>query len=96
MSRREILRFSAPLHLRGELVKNRPVPETYGRLANEVERHWTGNLNYQVDPRHGEWYEKVSAEGVPPAGQAKGTLWKAAYHNGRALMNVSEMLRRLK
>ncbi len=37
----------------------------------------------------------VSAEGVPRPGQAKGTVWKTAYHNGRALMNVSETLRRL-
>ena len=42
---------------------------------------------------HGEWFEKVSAEGVPPPGQSKGTVWKAAYHNGRALLNVAERMR---
>jgi cellobiose epimerase len=58
-------------------------------------KQWDFIVNYQVDPRHGEWYETVSAEGTPRPGQAKGTVWKAAYHNGRALMNVSEALRRL-
>lgn len=66
------------------------------RYFNAMLKQWDFIRNYQVDHRHGEWYEKVSAEGVPPTGQAKGTIWKAAYHNGRALMNVSEMLRRLK
>ncbi len=58
-------------------------------------KQWDFIRRYQVDPKHGEWYESVSAEGVAPPGQAKATVWKAAYHNGRALMNVSEMLRRM-
>jgi hypothetical protein len=60
-----------------------PAPETCRRLAD------------QVDQRHGGWYESVSAEGNAKPGQAKATIWKAAYHDGRALMNVSERLRRL-
>ena len=58
-------------------------------------KQWDFIDNFQADHRHGEWFERVSAEGQPLPGQAKGTIWKAAYHNGRALMNVAEMLRRL-
>ena len=58
-------------------------------------KQWDFIANCQADRQHGEWYEIVSAEGVPRSGQAKGSVWKAAYHNGRALMNVSESLRGL-
>jgi hypothetical protein len=30
-----------------------------------------------------------------PVNPHKGNIWKAAYHDGRALLNVSERLRRL-
>jgi hypothetical protein len=30
-----------------------------------------------------------------PTDTVKGRIWKAAYHDGRALLNVSERLRRL-
>jgi cellobiose epimerase len=58
-------------------------------------KQWDFIENWQTDRQHGEWYEVVSAEGIARPRQAKGTVWKAAYHNGRALMNVSETLRRL-
>ena len=58
-------------------------------------KQWDFIGNYQTDHRYGEWYNTVSAEGTSTPGEAKGTVWKAAYHNGRALMNVSETLRRL-
>jgi cellobiose epimerase len=72
------------------------------RFGKESPRYWAAFLkqwefiwNHQVDHRHGEWYGTVSAEGAPRPGEAKGSIWKAAYHNGRALMNVSETLRQL-
>ncbi len=58
-------------------------------------KQWDFIVNYQADRSHGEWHNTVSPEGVPAPGQAKGTVWKAAYHNGRALMNVSEALRQM-
>jgi mannobiose 2-epimerase len=72
------------------------------RFGSQTSRYWDAFVkqwdfiwNCQSDHRHGGWYETVSAEGRPKPGQAKGTVWKAAYHDGRALMNVSERLRRL-
>jgi len=58
-------------------------------------QQWDFICKAQVDPRHGGWYESVSAEGTGASGQAKATIWKAAYHDGRALMNVTERLRHL-
>ena len=73
--------------------------ERYGR---ETDRYWRAFLkqwdfiwNHQADHKYGEWYDTVSREGVAKRGQPKGQIWKAAYHNGRALMNVTERLRKM-
>ena len=65
------------------------------RYWNAFLRQWEFIVHYQIDQKHGEWYEQVSHDGKPRPGQDKGTIWKAAYHNGRALMNVAERLREL-
>jgi mannobiose 2-epimerase len=71
------------------------------RFGGQTDRYWKAFLKqwafiwtYQIDHTHGEWHDTVSAEGKPFPGRAKGQIWKAAYHNGRALMNVAEMLRK--
>lgn len=64
------------------------------RYWNAFLKQWDFIAKYQIDRVHGEWYGEVSAEGEPRPGQAKGSVWKAAYHNGRALMNVAESLRK--
>ncbi|HEY0785257.1 MAG TPA: AGE family epimerase/isomerase, partial [Acidobacteriaceae bacterium] len=47
---------------------------------------------YQMDAQfHGD-YELIQPDGKPTS-TVKGRIWKAAYHDGRALMNVSERLR---
>lgn len=58
-------------------------------------KQWDFIWSHHIDHVHGEWIATVSADGTPQPGQAKGTEWKAAYHNGRALLNVMEALRRL-
>lgn len=65
------------------------------RYWNAFVKQWDFIRRHQVDSRHGGWYESVSAEGQPKPGQAKATIWKAAYHDGRALMNVARRLDRL-
>lgn len=65
------------------------------RYFAAFQKQWDFITKYQVDHRHGGWYETVSAEGHAAPGQSKGTVWKAAYHDGRALMNVAEGLRRM-
>ncbi len=44
-----------------------------------------------VDWKVGEWYESISAQGQPQG--AKGSIWKAGYHNGRAMIECIEILK---
>jgi mannobiose 2-epimerase len=46
---------------------------------------------YQLDPVGGEWHETVSLAGA--ARGDKGHAWKAAYHNGRAMIECLELLK---
>ncbi len=62
---------------------------------NAFLKQWDWIIRYQLDAKHGEWFAVVSHDGVAPPNQAKGQVWKAAYHNGRALMHCAEMLKEL-
>jgi mannobiose 2-epimerase len=44
-----------------------------------------------VDWQAGEWFENISAQGQPSG--AKGSVWKAGYHNGRAMIECIEILK---
>ncbi|HPA17158.1 MAG TPA: AGE family epimerase/isomerase [Verrucomicrobiae bacterium] len=56
-------------------------------------QQWAFIWNYQIDHTSGEWFQTVSPQGEPEHDRPKGSYWKAAYHNGRALLNVVETLR---
>lgn len=58
-------------------------------------RQWAFIWNHQIDHEHGEWFQTVSHDGAPERDRPKGSHWKSAYHNGRALLNAAETLRRL-
>ena len=72
--------------------------ERYGR-ENPVyfERfleEWRFIKQHTIDAEnHGLW-NLTTADGKPVT-LDKGSIWKAAYHDGRAFMNVSERLRKL-
>lgn len=72
--------------------------EKYGRQTDvyfkAFQRQWQFIKDYQVDHEFHGVYEMVGADGIPTT-YTKGRIWKAAYHDGRALMNVTERLRRL-
>jgi mannobiose 2-epimerase len=55
-------------------------------------QEWDYIKKYLIDHEHGDWYwgslEKEPHYKTAP----KGTIWKATYHNGRALMNSILML----
>jgi mannose/cellobiose epimerase-like protein (N-acyl-D-glucosamine 2-epimerase family) len=55
---------------------------------------WDFIRKYQIDSEFHGVYQLVSADGKPTS-TVKGNIWKAAYHDGRALLNVSERLNRL-
>ncbi len=72
--------------------------ERYGKTtdvywkAYQLQWHWI--QTYQVDHEfHGE-YELIKADGMPLS-TVKGRIWKASYHESRALMNVRERLEHL-
>ncbi len=47
----------------------------------------------QVDWKTGEWHEGVAEDGTPRG--TKGHGWKAAYHNGRAMIECLELIKKL-
>ena len=58
-------------------------------------RQWEFLWTHQIDHARGGWYHQVSPEGEPDRDGRKGSQWKAAYHNARALMNIVKKLRTL-
>lgn len=49
---------------------------------------------YQVDWKHGEWHATVTPEGQGLGDKAQ--MWKAGYHNGRAMIECLEILKSTK
>jgi mannobiose 2-epimerase len=73
--------------------------EHFGRQTPDYfeafQKQWDFIQRFQNDAKNGGWHETVAADGTAAPGQAKATVWKAAYHDGRALMNCAETLRKL-
>lgn len=57
-------------------------------------QQWQFICAHSLDSKYRGWFRTVTEEGAPLE-TAKGTPWKAAYHSGRALLNVSDRLNRL-
>ena len=55
---------------------------------------WAFIRNHTIDAQYHGLYNLTTADGTPLT-EDKGSIWKAAYHDGRAFWNVSERLRRL-
>ncbi len=72
--------------------------EKYGSQTDvyfkAFQRQWNFIKKYQTDPEFHGVYEMVGEDGLPVVA-SKGRIWKAAYHDGRALLNVTARLRRL-
>lgn len=72
--------------------------EKYGQQTEvyfkAFQKQWQFIETYQIDSKFHGIYETVGSGGRSMK-SAKGHIWKAAYHDGRALLNVSERLRRL-
>ncbi len=72
--------------------------EKYGRQTDiyfkAFQRQWQFIKDYQTDSQFHGVYELIGTDGLPTTTN-KGYIWKAAYHDGRALLNVTERLRKL-
>src|SRR5260370_17098279 len=72
--------------------------EKYGRETDlyfkAFQKQWQFMKNYQVDSEFHGVYPLVGGGGVATVPE-KGSILKAAYYDRRALLNVSETLRRL-
>ncbi|MEO0559266.1 MAG: AGE family epimerase/isomerase [Bacteroidota bacterium] len=69
------------------------VPEAQDRYYSAFLQMWGYIQGYLVDHEHGGWYSG-GLDRQPEARDAdKGDIWKGAYHNSRALMNVARRLR---
>lgn len=73
--------------------------ERYGRRTpvywNAFVKQWRFIADHQIDRRHHGWFPAVAADGTPKQGDIKSDGWTDPYHQGRALMNVSDRLRKL-
>ena len=72
--------------------------EKYGRESDDYfkafQQQWRFIKDYQTDAQFHGVYEMVGPDGVP-TNPSKGRIWKAAYHDGRALLNVAQRLQKL-
>ncbi len=64
------------------------------RYADVFARTWAFVDSKQTDWVSGEWHEAVNPDGTPRIAN-KAHAWKAGYHNGRALIEAVERIRRL-
>ena len=72
------------------------------RYGKETPKYWDAFVKqwdfiskHQIDATHGGWYPTVNADGTPQPRRAKSDAWTEGYHQGRAMLNVSERLRKL-
>jgi cellobiose epimerase len=72
--------------------------EKYGRETDVYfkvfQMQWRFIKDYQTDSQFHGVYEMIGPDGVP-TNTNKGRIWKAAYHDGRALLNVTQRLHKL-
>ena len=72
--------------------------EKYGQQSDlyfkAFQQQWQFIKKYQVDSEFHGLYEMIGTDGKPTI-QSKGRIWKAAYHDGRAFLNVTKRLRKL-
>jgi len=57
-------------------------------------KEWDWITKYQVDHTNGGWWPTTEADGTP-ASRVKADNWTESYHQGRAMLNVSERLGKL-
>ncbi|RYX82710.1 hypothetical protein EON83_17995 [bacterium] len=71
----------------------------YGRAMprywEAFQRQWAFIQGRQIDRKNGGWFGHVSKEGQATPGASKSSGWTEGYHQGRALLNVSKLLKEM-
>ncbi|UJF32724.1 AGE family epimerase/isomerase [Paenibacillus hexagrammi] len=62
------------------------------KFVHAAVKAWEFIENTLIDKEHGEWFGKVSKDGIPYADYQKTNAWKCPYHNGRACFEIIERL----
>ncbi len=62
------------------------------RYGEAMLDQWRWIRDHQIDDVHGGWHEAVAPDGSVIGHDHKGHAWKAAYHDGRALLFTSRLL----
>jgi mannobiose 2-epimerase len=81
-------------HLNALLLQHERFGKETSRYWEAFVKEWDWIRKSQVDPVHGGWWATVSKDGKPHS-RAKADMWTECYHQARAMMVVSETLRRL-
>ncbi len=81
-------------HLNALLLQHERVGKETSRYWDAFVKEWDWIRKSQVDPVHGGWWPTVRADGTPASG-AKADMWTECYHQARAMLVVSEKLRRM-
>ena len=77
------------------LVMRQHYGETDAVYGQRFVEQWNFIKRFLIDTKHGGWFNTVAEDGVHPSGEhSKANLWKTAYHETRALLNVVEMLKK--
>ena len=100
--------YSAPVNRRKDwwvqaeglntlLVMYRNYGETEMQYGQRFIAQWGFIQRSVIDAEHGGWFSAVSESGELPAGPKppKAQLWKTAYHETRALLNVADGLKEM-
>lgn len=73
-------------------ILSRYFPEDEMDYRQFFEQQWDYIQNYIIDKKNGGWYEWGLDQNPKAKDDLKGHIWKATYHNFRALQNVIRML----
>ena len=74
------------------LLMHRKHGDKTDRYWKAFRKQWDFIEAHMIDPAHGGWFGETTRDGTLIGDGRKATQWKACYHTGRALMNVSKML----
>jgi mannobiose 2-epimerase len=81
-------------HLNALLLLHEHVGKETTQYWDAFIKEWDWITKYQIDHINGGWWATVQADGTP-ASRVKADMWTECYHQGRAMLNVSERLRKL-